>query len=167
MLCRSRLTREQRWKKKPNTLYVSLNSETAKIPTRATSGSAGLDTYASEGACIPAGGSGLVNTGISIEMPAGVYARIAPRSGLAVKNRIAVGGGVIDPDYDGEIKVILFNHGGELQFCLHRCYCWFFWLCRLDIICCCCRFCVSSMNCICVSISMCFLFHHCLSHLSV
>ena len=45
---------EQRWKKKPNTLYVSLNSETAKIPTRATSGSAGLDTYAS---CVfPQGG---------------------------------------------------------------------------------------------------------------
>ena len=80
---------EQRWKKRPNTLYVNLNSETAKIPTRATSGSAGLDTYASEGVSIPAGGSGLVSTGISIEMPAGVYARIAPRSGLAVKNRIA------------------------------------------------------------------------------
>ena len=44
---------EQRWKKKPNTLYVNLNSETAKIPTRATSGSAGLDTYASEGVSIP------------------------------------------------------------------------------------------------------------------
>ena len=104
---------EQRWKKKPNTLYVSLVSENAKIATRATSGSAGLDTYASEGVCIPAGGSGLVSAGISIEMPAGVYARIAPRSGLAVKNRIAVGGGVIDPDYDGEVKVILFNHGDE------------------------------------------------------
>ena len=47
---------EQRWKKKPNTLHVSLDSENAKIPTRATSGSAGLDTYASEGVCIPAGG---------------------------------------------------------------------------------------------------------------
>ena len=106
---------EQRWKKKkkPNTLYVSLDNENAKIPTRATSGSAGLDTYASEGVCISAGGPGTVNTGISIEMPAGVYARIAPRSGLAVKNRIAVGGGVIDPDYDGEVKVILFNHGDE------------------------------------------------------
>ena len=30
-----------------------------------------------------------------------------------MKNRIAVGGGVIDPDYDGEVKVILFNHGDE------------------------------------------------------
>ena len=93
---------EQRWKKKPN-------SENAKIATRATLGSAGLDTYASEGVCIPAGGSGLVSAGILIEMPAAVYARIAPRSGLAVKNRIAVGGGVID----GEVKVILFNHGEE------------------------------------------------------
>ena len=67
---------EQRWRKKPNTLYVSLDSENARIPTRATSGSAGLDTYASEGVCIPPGGSGLVNTGISIEMPAGVYGRM-------------------------------------------------------------------------------------------
>ena len=45
------------------------------------------------GVCIPAGGSGVVNTGISIEMPAGVCARIAPRSGLAAKNKIAAGGG--------------------------------------------------------------------------
>ena len=30
-----------------------------------------------------------------------------------MKNRIAVGGGVIDPDYDGEVKAILFNHGDE------------------------------------------------------
>ena len=63
---------EQRWKKKPNTLYVSLDSANARIPTRATLGSAGLDTYASEGVCIPAGGSGLVSAGVSIEMPAGV-----------------------------------------------------------------------------------------------
>ena len=104
---------KQRWRKKPDTLYVSLDHENAKIPTRATSGSAGLDTYASEGICIPAGGSGVVSAGISLEMPAGVYARIAPRSGLAVKNRIAVGAGVIDPDYEGEVKVVLFNHGGE------------------------------------------------------
>ena len=32
-----------------------------------------------------------------------------------VKNKIAVGGGVIDPDYDGEVKVILFNHGMRIS----------------------------------------------------
>lgn len=36
--------------------------------------------------------------------------RIAPRSGLAVKNFIDTGAGVIDADYRGQVKVLLFNH---------------------------------------------------------
>lgn len=36
--------------------------------------------------------------------------RIAPRSGLAVKNFIDTGAGVIDADYRGEVKILLFNH---------------------------------------------------------
>ncbi len=35
-------------------------------------------------------------------IPTGNYGRIAPRSGLAVKNFIDVGAGVIDEDYRGE-----------------------------------------------------------------
>ena len=35
--------------------------------------------------------------------------RIAPRSGLAAKNFIDTGAGVIDADYRGEVKVLLFN----------------------------------------------------------
>ena len=56
---------------------------------------------------------GIVNTGIAATIPIGVYGRIAPRSGLAVKHGIQTGAGVIDPDYTGELKVILFNLGGE------------------------------------------------------
>ena len=37
--------------------------------------------------------------------------RIAPRSGLASKNFIDTGAGVIDADYRGQVKVLLFNHG--------------------------------------------------------
>ena len=37
--------------------------------------------------------------------------RIAPRSGLASKHHIDTGAGVIDADYRGEVKVLLFNHG--------------------------------------------------------
>jgi len=36
--------------------------------------------------------------------------RIAPRSGLAVKSFIDTGAGVIDADYRGQVKVLLFNH---------------------------------------------------------
>ena len=38
---------------------------------------------------------------------------MAPRSGLASKKRISVGGGVIAADYEGEVKVILINQGNE------------------------------------------------------
>jgi len=44
-------------------------------------------------------------------IPEGFYGRIAPRSGLAVKKSINVGAGVIDPDYRGEVRVLLFNLG--------------------------------------------------------
>jgi len=57
----------------------------------------------------------LVSTGIAMAVPAGNYARIAPRSGLAVKNFIDVGAGVVDADYRGEVKVLLFNFG-ETEF---------------------------------------------------
>jgi dUTP pyrophosphatase len=56
-------------------------------------------------------GRAIVGTGITVVLPPGVYGRVAPRSGLAAKHCINVGAGVIDPDYTGEIKVILFNHG--------------------------------------------------------
>jgi len=53
----------------------------------------------------------MVETGIAIGLPEGTYGRVAARSGMASKMGIAVGGGVIDRDYTGEIKVILRNHG--------------------------------------------------------
>jgi deoxyuridine 5'-triphosphate nucleotidohydrolase len=63
---------------------------------------------------IPAGGRALVKTGIAISLPSGYYGRVAPRSGLAVKNGIDVGAGVIDSDYRGEVGVLLFNFGSEV-----------------------------------------------------
>jgi deoxyuridine 5'-triphosphate nucleotidohydrolase len=45
----------------------------------------------------------------ALKVPSGNYGRVAPRSGLAHKNFIDVGAGVIDEDYRGELGVILFN----------------------------------------------------------
>jgi dUTP pyrophosphatase len=83
----------------------------AVIPKRATEGSAGLDISSSVDMIIPSHKWLAVPTGISIMVPKDCYARLAPRSGLAFKYGIQVGAGVIDSDYTGEIKVILFNHG--------------------------------------------------------
>ena len=74
---------------------------------------AGHDLYAMEEGLIPAKGQTLVDTGLAVGLPRGTYARIAPRSGLANKKRINVRGTVIDADYNGEVKIILMNHGTQ------------------------------------------------------
>lgn len=48
---------------------------------------------------MPARGKELVKTDLQVEVPEGTYGRVAPRSGLAWKNHIDVGAGVIDADY--------------------------------------------------------------------
>lgn len=86
----------------------------ATIPRRASGGAAGYDLTSTVDIDILPGRRELVSTGISIKLPPGLYGRIAPRSGLAVKNGIQVGAGVIDPDYTGEVKVLLFNQGYDI-----------------------------------------------------
>ena len=66
--------------------------------------------FSAENIQLPSKSQAVINTDISVSLPEGTYGRIAPRSGLAIKNSIAVLAGVIDQDYRGNIKVILFNH---------------------------------------------------------
>lgn len=94
----------------------------ARLPERATPGSIGYDLYSSDGYVVLPGQRVVVSTGIQVSIPEGTYARIAPRSGLAVKHGIDVGGGVIDPDYTSEIKVILFNHDPKQSFVIRPGY---------------------------------------------
>lgn len=85
----------------------------AIIPTRGSNSAAGADLYAVEVQEILPGKRAIVPTGIALSMSDDVYARIAPRSGLAAKHGIDVMAGVVDSDYRGEIKVILINLGQE------------------------------------------------------
>ena len=91
-------------------LRVKLLKKDARLPTRGSNEAAGYDLYAIDECVIHAGNRAILPIGISIQLPHGTYGRIAPRSGLAVKNGIQVGAGVVDPDYTGELKVVLFNH---------------------------------------------------------
>ncbi|CAD6199697.1 unnamed protein product [Caenorhabditis auriculariae] len=92
--------------------FVKLN-EKAAMPTCGSASAAGADLYSCEDCTVPAKGKLCVATGLQLELPYGYYGRVAPRSGLAAKNFIDVGAGVIDSDYRGELKVLLFNFGEE------------------------------------------------------
>jgi len=84
-------------------------SDKAIIPTKGSRFVAGHDIYALTDGLIPVKGQTMGATGIAIGLPEGTYGRLAARSGMATKMGIAVGGGVIDADYRGEVKVILRN----------------------------------------------------------
>ena len=95
-------------KQLPKLLVKKLNKG-ALMPVKGSAFAAGYDLHALTDATIPARGKALVGTGLAFAIPEGNYGRIAPRSGLAAKHSIDVGAGVIDSDYRGEVKVLLFN----------------------------------------------------------
>ncbi len=90
----------------------------AKVPTRGTMGSAGLDLCAciDEKITLNSGDTALIPTGIAIALPSADYgAFVFPRSGIAVKHGIGLlnSVGVIDSDYRGEIMVGVINQKRE------------------------------------------------------
>jgi dUTP pyrophosphatase len=64
---------------------------------------------------LQAGERRLVATGLAMELPADVECQVRPRSGLALKHGITLPNSpaTIDPDYRGELKVIVWNAGNE------------------------------------------------------
>ena len=89
----------------------------AKIPRRATDGSAGMDLYAciDGSVTLSPGQLAVIPTGIAIELPDNTCAAfLYARSGLGVKHGVCLsnGVGVIDSDYRGEVCVGLCNVSG-------------------------------------------------------
>ena len=76
---------------------------------RATEGSVGLDFYSPADYVISPHNQLLIPTQIKLQIPLGYYGRLASKSGLAILHQLHVGAGVIDPDYTGEIMVLLIN----------------------------------------------------------
>ena len=58
----------------------------------------------------------MVPTGIAVAIPPGMCGLVLPRSGLAIKHGISCvnAPGLVDPNYRGELRVILINHGTEV-----------------------------------------------------
>ena len=90
-------------------LKVKKLSPTAKLPFKKHKTDAGYDLSADESVLIEPNGWKLIRTGLSFTVPEGTYGRIAPRSGFSYKLGTMIGAGVIDRDYSGEVKVLVFN----------------------------------------------------------
>lgn len=67
-------------------------SKHAFPPTKGSQKAAGFDLRSAYDYIIPAKGKMMVSTDLQIELPEGCYGRVAPRSGLAAKHSIDVGG---------------------------------------------------------------------------
>ncbi len=74
---------------------------------------AALDLHALIGGVIPPGQGRAFGTGLAFEIPAGTVGLVCDRGGLAFKSSLTTLGGVLDPGYRGELKVMLFNLGKE------------------------------------------------------
>merc|ERR1711976_346570 len=85
-------------------MQVCKLSEHAFMPTKGSKLAAGYDLKSAYDYIIPANGKVIAKTDLAIRVPDGTYGRVAPRSGLAAKNHIDIGAGVVDQDYTGNVE---------------------------------------------------------------
>jgi len=94
-------------------VQINLLTNTSRIPEKMSEFSAGYDIFADLDTeiILKPMQVALVPTGFAIALPNAFEAQIRPRSGLALNDSITVlnSPGTIDPDYRGEVKVILIN----------------------------------------------------------
>ncbi len=98
------------------TVHIVNRSEN-ELPKYQTPQSVGLDLCANITEAITLGPleRALVPTGLSVAIPEGYEIQVRPRSGMAAKHGITVLNtpGTIDPDYRGEVKLIMVNLSNE------------------------------------------------------
>jgi len=89
----------------------------APLPRYQTEGAVGMDLCAALGEPVTLGPGerALVKTGFAVAIPEGFEGQVRPRSGLALRHGVTVlnAPGTIDPDYRGELMVLLVNLGRE------------------------------------------------------
>lgn len=97
---------------------IKLLSDSARVPTYGSVGAACFDLYASDTVAVIPGGTGVVRTGISVEVPDGHVLMVYSRSGHGFRNGVTLmnGTGVVDSDYRGEVVVGLRNDGDKVFF---------------------------------------------------
>ena len=97
--------------------FLRVGDVEAPLPRYQTEGAVGLDLAAAVAApvALAPGQRSLIPTGWAVAIPPGFEGQVRPRSGLALRHGFTVlnAPGTIDPDYRGELKVLLINLGQE------------------------------------------------------
>jgi len=94
-------------------MEIVKTSKDAITPSRGTPGSAGLDLYTTAARRLFPRERAVFPTSIRVKLGLDQVGIISPRSGLALKYGIDVLAGIIDPDYTGNLDVVLVNHGQD------------------------------------------------------
>lgn len=89
-------------------MMIAKLDQAAILPTKATPSAAGFDLHAPYDFSIPGWSIRTIPTGIRATPPAGHYLMITGRSGLSQQGIIVISG-TVDPDFTGDIGVMLFN----------------------------------------------------------
>jgi dUTP pyrophosphatase len=94
-------------------LHVRRLHAAARPPARTRPGDAAYDLRCAEGFSLWPRERATVGTGVAVALPPSVAGLVVPRSGLAAHHGISLvnAPGLIDPNYRGEIRVVLVNHG--------------------------------------------------------
>lgn len=90
-------------------LKIQLLSEDAKMPTRGTSGSSGLDVYTPKDIIVEPWKDILVPLDLRFEIPYGWDLSVYNKSGISTKLKLFKGAELIDSDYRGNCHIHLFN----------------------------------------------------------
>lgn len=98
---------------KKEVLLVKKINKNSVLPKYVFSGDVGLDLTAVESVSLLPMEQKLVRTGIKIKIPNGYVGLIRDRAGIVSKMNIHTAAGTFDPDYRGEVSVMLINFSEE------------------------------------------------------
>ena len=107
-------------------MFISING--GRLPEASTKYSAGLDVFANEDIEIWSGFTEMIGLGITLDLEyinktdlaTNHYFALEPRSSMRVKELSSLGTGIIDLDYNKEIKIIIHNHSKNGRVAIHK-----------------------------------------------
>ena len=97
--------------------YIHVNvkrlDESAIMSTKTTPFAARVDVYSTNEYKVQPYDKMLIDMGIVMQIPVGYYGQIAPHSGLVYNHFLDIGARVVNPDYMGSSKVLIYNFGKQ------------------------------------------------------